>query len=178
VVISMTRTTDVRYHRRKKPSGGTGPVRRHKRKLKDKKKGPNSWKHKKVACGGCDHLYKCRGEKPCAACQETGRHHSQGGHLELRVWRGVLDEVQGLPQGWYYELIDCDNSQVGHEEVGYDDLQKAIRAPPEDKVVRIVVKDGMVGDVINAPPGMSVTVNDNDDFIPDWEESRKRGSYW
>jgi len=34
----MTRQTDVRYHRRKKPSGGTGPVRRHKRTLKDQSK--------------------------------------------------------------------------------------------------------------------------------------------
>ena len=30
----MTRTTDVRYHRRRKPSGGTGPVKRHKRRVK------------------------------------------------------------------------------------------------------------------------------------------------
>jgi len=37
----MTRQTDVRYHRRKKPSGGTGPVKRHKRTLKDKKSKEN-----------------------------------------------------------------------------------------------------------------------------------------
>lgn len=29
----MTQKTDVRYHRRKKPSGGTGPVKRHKRTI-------------------------------------------------------------------------------------------------------------------------------------------------
>lgn len=75
----MTQKTDVRAHRRKKPKGGTYPVRKHKRTIKGKKRVvDNTFMGKPVPCGGCEHLYKCRGEAPCRTCKGSGDEHSMG----------------------------------------------------------------------------------------------------
>lgn len=70
--------------------------------------------------------------------------------ITLEIFRGVLTDVSGLPEGWLYELFDHD---VDDEEPG----------EPEDKVVQIVIQGGCVYDVFNLPEGYTYTVNDLDD---------------
>lgn len=63
--------------------------------------------------------------------------------ITIKMWRGVLEDVEGLPPGWLYRLVDLDV----HPELK--------ERPPrvEPKTVRITVKSGIVWNVSNLPPG-------------------------
>ena len=74
------------------------------------------------------------------------------------MWRGILDNVEGLPKGWDYEVIDLDTQEVEEDEAN----QRALKQKPTKNTVRIVVKGGCVWEVENLPPGMTYKVDDDD----------------
>ena len=63
--------------------------------------------------------------------------------ITVKMWRGLVDDVKGLPNGWQYAVEDWDAIEMG------DDTRK--RATP--KTVIIVVRRGLADDVRNLPRG-------------------------
>ena len=130
----MTKTTSVKQHTRKHPTkpGVRVPVKRHSREIRrsSRKKGQGPLR------------------KPAKPTNKT---------VTIKMWRGVLDEVEGLPPGWDYELYDLDSQE---------EVIEVPTTPPDRKTVRIVVEGGVVQDVQNVPPSMMYEIKDDDSLIP------------
>ena len=78
---------------------------------------------------------------------------TQKGEVNIKMWKGLLDNVWNLPKGWDYEVIDLDTDDFKDLEIKEKMLKTAV---PQNKV-RIVIKGGVVWDVNNLPKGYSYT---------------------
>jgi len=127
-VNTMAFIIGIPQHKRRKPSGGYTTVKAHTRRVKGVLRPPRT------------------GKSP----REKG--------ITIVMWRGILDNVEGLPKGWDYEVIDLDTQEVEEDEAN----QRALKQKPTKNTVRIVVKGGCVWEVENLPPGMTYKVDDDD----------------
>ena len=76
------------------------------------------------------------------------------------MYRGLVDDVKGLPKGRFYNVIDKDVIRTG----GYEpaDLKARKAAVRSKDTTHIYVYGGLVEDVKNLPRGYGYKVIDKD----------------
>jgi hypothetical protein len=78
-----------------------------------------------------------------------GRWRSLSGkNVVVNFWNGLVENVKGLPSGWKYQVFDLDSADDAELE-----LRKYNRASTRDKVMKILVKGGVLWDAKNIPKG-------------------------
>jgi hypothetical protein len=91
------------------------------------------------------------------ACAARGIKTNTKGHICFRplpaknvrvnFWNGLVENVNGLPSGWKYQVFDLDGDDPELE------LRRYNRASTRDKVMKILVKGGVLWDAKNIPKG-------------------------
>lgn len=74
--------------------------------------------------------------------------------INVKFWHGLVEGVAGLPKGWSYEIEDLDLVAVGEAK------RKGAFKP---KVMRIVVKGGVLWDSKNLPKGIKYVNEEHED---------------
>lgn len=78
--------------------------------------------------------------------------------ITIHMWRGLVDKVTGLPSGKYYYTDDKDSLEELTKE------QKAFRSKQylDKNVMVIIVKRGVVEQVLKVPSGYKYKIIDKD----------------
>ena len=89
------------------------------------------------------------------------------GTINIIVSGGVVQEVEGLPSDWTYEVFDQDNDPFAADR--FEDFMAGTATSP--RIFGIFVRGGVVQDVANLPPGYDYDITDLDEpEFTSWEE--------
>lgn len=67
--------------------------------------------------------------------------------IHIKIWRGLVESVRGLPRDWTYEVVDFDDLGSDQGELRMAKINK------ENKNLGIAVKSGIVWEIGKLPKG-------------------------
>ncbi len=71
--------------------------------------------------------------------------------VKIEMFRGLLEDVKGLPKGRFYNVIDHDVQAVG--DYTPEEYAKRVKASKSKDTTTIYIRSGVVAEIKNLPRG-------------------------